>query len=169
MLEKKRLLAILATFLIVSFLTFVFATQVIGIPLWWVFGGFKKLSIIQRPQLVVEVVPESPKSIGERINVTVTNSSSQLPVEGAKVSIMKDGMEVTLYTDLQGQTSFEFFGEVTIVIAEKTGIDPSTPVAIPKAPAKWVRDTQGSLVIGVISGIVGSIATHIFQRKKKQL
>ena len=166
--EKKRLVTILAVFLVVSFLIFVLVTQVLGVPLWWVFGSLVPLSIVQRPRLVVEVSPESPRNIGEIINVTVTNSSSKLPVEGAKVSAVKDGMEVTLYADSQGQTSFEFFGEVTVLTAEKTGINPSRPVAIPKAPAEWVRDTQGSLVIGIITGVAGSITTHILQRKKKQ-
>jgi len=163
--EKKRPLTILSVALLVSFTISIVATQVYGVPLWWIFGGFK-LSTVQLPKLVAKVSPETPLSIGEKITVTVTNSSSQLPVEGAEVSVIKDGMNIALHTDSNGQTIFEYFGEVSVVSAHKNGIDPSDPIAIPKMPDKWVRDTFGSLAIGVISGVVSGGTAYMLQRRK---
>jgi len=100
------------------------------------------------------------------ITVTVTNSSSQLPVEGAEVSVLKDGMELTLFTDSQGQAFFEYFGEVTVVMAQKTGIDHSRPVTVPKTPDIWIRNAFLSLGIAVIGGFVSGVSTYILQQRK---
>lgn len=165
--EKKRLLTILSVALLVSFTMFIVATQISEVPLWWIFSGLKLLSTSpQLPKLVAKVSPETPLSIGERVTVTVTNSSSQSPVEGAEVSVIKDGMNISLKTDSNGQAFFEYFGEVSVVSAHKNGIDPSDPIAIPKMPDKWVRDTFGSLAIGVISGIVSGGTAYMLQRRK---
>ncbi len=103
------------------------------------------------------------------ITVTVTNSSSQLPVEGAEVLVSKDGTYITtLYTDSEGEAFFDFFGEVTIVVAQKTGIDSSTPVAIPKAPAKWVRDIFISLGIAMVGGFVSGFTRHNMLQKREE-
>lgn len=163
--QKKNLVTFLLVFLLVSFVVFVGITQIVRIPLWWIFGFFP-MSIVTTPRLMVTVSPETPLSIGEMITVTVTNSSSQLPVEGAEVSVMKDGMELTLYTDSKGQAFFEYFGEVTVVMAQKTGIDSSRPVAIPKTPDIWVRNTFMSLGIAVVGGFVSGFSTYILQQRR---
>lgn len=124
------------------------------------------MSTVTTPRLLVTVSPETPLSIGEMLTVTVTNSSSRLPVQDAEVSVMKNGMKITLFTDFQGQAFFEYFGEVTVVVAQKTGIDSSRPVAIPKAPDIWVRNTFLSLGIAVVGGFVSGLSTYILQQRK---
>jgi len=164
--QKKAWGTFFLIFLLVSFAVFIVITQILRVPLWWLFGFIVPLSTAQIPKLLVEVSPETPFSIGQMMTVTVTNSSSKLPVEDAQVTATKDGTSVTLYTDSQGQVSFEFFGEITVVVAHKTGIDSSSPVAIPKAPAQWVRDTLLSLVIAVVGGFVGGFTRHMLQKRE---
>jgi len=164
--QKKNLVTFLLIFLLVFFVVFIGITQILGIPLWWIFGFLKPLSIIPQPKLLVTVSPETPLSVGERITVTVTNSSSQLPVNEAEVLLKKDGMEITLHTDSEGQAFFEYFGEVTVIIAQKTGIDSSTPIAIPKLPDAWVRGALISLGSAVVGGLVSGYGTHIFRERK---
>ncbi len=164
--KRKTLATLFLIFLLVSFVVFIGVTQILGVPLWWIFGFMTPLSIVQLPKLLVTVSPETPLSIGEMITVTVINSSSQLPVEDAQVIVTKNGMSITLYTDSQGQATFEFFGEITVVVAHKTGIDSSTPVAIPKAPAQWVRDILWSLGIGIVAGVVSGFTRYTLQKRE---
>ena len=164
--QKKNLVTVLSVFLLVSFVVFLGITQILGIPFWWTFGFIYSMSTVTAPRLLVTVSPETPLSIGEMITVTVTNSSSRLPVQDAEVSVMKNGMKITLFTDSQGQAFFEYFGEVTVVVARKTGIDSSRPVAIPKAPDIWVRNTFLSLGIAVVGGFVSGLSTYILQQRK---
>ena len=167
--QKKRVVTFLLIFLLVFFVVFIGITQILGIPLWWIFGFLKPLSIVPQPKLLVTVSPETPLSIGERITVTVTNSSSQLPVNEAEVLVKKDGMEITLHTDSEGQAFFEYFGEVTVIIAQKTGIESSTPIAIPKLPDAWVRGALISLGSAVVSGIVSGYSANIFRERKRKI
>ena len=51
------------------------------VPTWWVFRNVKLLDIATPSQLILEVSPKTPHNIGEEITATVTNSSSQLPVQ----------------------------------------------------------------------------------------
>ena len=166
--QKKNLATFLLVFLSISFIAFIGITQILGIPLWWIFGFLKPLSIVPTPKLLVTVSPETPLSIGETITVTVINSSSRLPVKDAEVSVKKDGMHITLNTDSEGKASFEYFGAVTVVVAKKTGIESSTPVAIPKIPDAWVINTIVSLGSAVVGGVVGAFALHMFQQRRKK-
>ena len=166
--QRKNVLTFFLVFLSVSFVAFIGISQILGIPLWWIFGFLKLGSIIPTPKLLVSISPDTPLSIGEMITVTVTNSSSQLPVEDAEISVSKDGMHITLYTDSQGQASFEYFGAITVVVAKKTGIESSTPVAIPKIPDAWVMKTVISLGSAVVGNVVGAFAVHLFQQRKKK-
>ena len=166
--QKKNLATFLLIFLSISFVVFIGISQILGIPLWWIFGFLKPMSIIPTPKLLVSVSPETPLSIGQMITVTVTNSSSQLPAKDAEVSVTKDGMHITLYTNSQGQASFEFFGAITVVTAKKTGIESSTPVAIPKMPDAWVMNTVVSLGSAIVGGVVGAFAMHMFQQRRKK-
>lgn len=163
---RKNLLMVVSVSLLVFFLLFVSATQVLGVPFWWIFGFLKPLSVIQLPKLQVAVSPETPMNIGEIIIVTVTNSSDKLPVEDAEISVMKDGISVTLFTEANGQASFEYFGEVTVIVAQKTGIESSTPISIPKLPDAWVRSTVVSLISAIVGGFVGGVISYLFQQKK---
>jgi len=165
--RKKDVATIVLVFILVFFIIFIGITQILGVPLWWIFGWMIPLSIVQPPKLVVEVYPDTPLKIGEMITVTVTNSSSKLPVEGAEVSVMKDGISITLYTDPQGKAYFEYFGEVTIIIAQQAGINPSTPVSIPKLPDGWIRNTLLSLGIAVVGGVVSGFTTRLLKQRKK--
>ena len=165
--QKKTLGTFLLIFLLVSFAVFIVITQILGVPLWWIFGFIIPLSTVQKPRLLVSVSPATPLTIGEMITVTVTNSSSQLPVEDAEVLVRKDGTYITTqYTDSEGQVFFEFFGEVTIVVAQKTGIDSSMLTAIPKAPALWVRATLISVGIGVVTGVVSGFTRYMLQKRE---
>lgn len=167
--QKKSLATRLLVFLLIFFIVFIGVTQILGVPLWWIFGFLKPFSIGPPPsKLLVSISPETPLSIGEMMTVTVTNSSSQLPVEDAEVSVMKDGMQINLSTDSQGKASFEYFGAITVIVAKKTGIESSTPVAIPKIPDIWVINVGVSFASAVVSGIVGAFAIHVFQQRRKK-
>lgn len=166
--QKKTLTTVFLIFFSVSFVMFIGVTQIFGVPLWWIFSSLP-MSIVQKPRLLVSVSPETPLTIGEMITVTVTNSSSQLPVEDAEVSVMKDGTYITtLYTDSTGQAFFEYFGEVTVVIASKTGIDSSMLISIPKGPVAWVRNTLLSLGIAVVGGFISGFTGYMFQKRKEK-
>jgi len=167
---RKNLLIVVSVSLLVFFLLFVSVTQILGVPFWWIFGSLKPFSVSPPPpELQVAVSPETPMNIGEIIIVTVTNSSDKLPVEDAEISVMKDGISVTLFTDANGQASFEYFGEVTVITAKKTGIESSTPVSIPKLPEAWIRSTIVSLASGIAGGFVSGIIPYLLQKKKTRI
>lgn len=166
--QKRKLEVIgiiLVVFMAIGFVAFLGITQVVGVPLWWTFRNLREMSVIGLPKLLIEVSPEAPMSIGDRITVTVTNSSSKLPVQHAEVDVSKDNMSFKFYTDSNGQTTFEYLGEVTVVQAQMDGIDPSSPVALPKVPDAWVRGTYISIIGGaIISGFFSALFTVMFQR-----
>jgi len=166
--KKKSVATLLGVFIIISFALFIFVTQILAVPLWWIFSFVKELSGVGQPKLLVQVSPETPFSIGEKITVTVTNSSSKLPVENAEVSIMKDGIHVTVYTDSRGQASSDYFGEVTVIVAQKTGIDSSDPIAIPKMPDIWVRNVLVAIGSAVVGGLVSGFSAYILQQRKER-
>ena len=166
--QKKDIATFLLIFLLIHSIVFISLTQILGVPLWWIIKFFPLMNIAPPPKLLVIVSPQSPMSIGKTITVTVTNSSSQLPVEDAEVSVMKDGMHIILYTDSQGQASFEYFGAITVVRAKKTGIEPSTPVAIPKMPDAWVMNILVSFGSAAVGGVIGAFAMHMLQQRRKR-
>jgi hypothetical protein len=166
--KKKSLATLLGIFVLVFFVIFISVTQILAVPLWWIFGFMKSLSTVELPKLLVKVSPEAPLNIGEKITVTVTNSSSQLPVEDAEISITKDGIHATVYTDSRGQALFEYFGEVTVITAQKTGIESSYPIAIPKTPDIWVRNAFVAIGGAVVGGLVSGFSTHVLQQRKEK-
>lgn len=169
--KKNGLLTFIGVAVCIFLLVLVLLTQALGVPFWYIFH-LKKLQIIDNPYLVVEVSPASPLNIGEKVTVTVTNSSTNLPVENATVHITKDSINFEKYTDSNGKASFEFLGEVMVVYAEGTDINRSDYSAIPKAPDLWVRNYQISLVSAfasaIVGGLVGAFATTLLQRKTKK-
>jgi len=163
--NKKRLTTFLIIFILVFFIIFVLITQILAVPLWWIFGFLHPLSVVGPSKLLVKVSPETPLNIGEKITVTVMNSSNQLPVEDAKVSAVKDSMNITIYTDSNGQASFEYFGEVTVIVAQKAGIDSSDPIAIPKTPDIWVTNTLISFGSAIFGSLITVFGTYIIQKR----
>lgn len=165
--QRKTIGTFLLIFLSVSFVIFVITTLILGIPLWWVFRLFPLSSTSLEFKFDVAINPEAPTSIGESVLVTILNASNQIPVEGAKVSLRKDGTHIfDYYTDANGQVLVEYVGEVTIIEISKTDFE-TVLEAIPHAPAKWVRDQYTSIVAGIISGVVASVATYMLQNKRK--
>ena len=164
--NKKKIAIILGVFIAVTFISFLGVTQVVGVPLWWIFSGFREMSSIAIPKLLIKVSPESPINIGERITVTVTNSSSKLPVENAEVDVTHDSMSFNYYTDFNGQTTFEYLGEVTVVQAQMNGIDPSQHVALPKVPDVWVRGIYEAVGGAVASGFFSALFTFLFMKRQ---
>lgn len=166
--DKRIIGYTLAIFVIVGFLVFVASTQVWGIPLWWVFRNLVPLSGVQlESRFDITINPEAPMNIGDSVLVTVLNASDQMPVEGAKVSLRKDGDHILdYYTNASGQVRVEYVGEVTVIEVSKTDFKTGLE-AIPHAPAKWVRDQNTSMVIGIVSAVVGSVTTYILQSKRK--
>jgi len=158
----------LAVFLVVGFFVFMASTQVLGIPLWWLSQNFVPLSIVPlESRFDITVNPEAPTNIGDSVLVTVLNASDQMPVEGAKVSIRKNGDHIhDYYTNASGQALVEYVGEVTIIKVSKTDFE-TVLEAIPHAPAKWVRDQNNSIVGAIISGVIASVTTYTLQSKRK--
>jgi len=167
--QKKNLASFLLVFIALSFILFIVITQILAIPLWWIFGFIHPLSSIGLPTLVVKVSPENPLIPNENITVTVTNSSSQLPVEDAEVTVQKDGTEITLYTDSNGQAFFPYFGEVTVITAQKSGFASSNIVAIPTEPIGWVLGVLSSLGTGIVSGLVVAFASEKLRKRKARI
>lgn len=167
--DKKIIGYTLAIFVIVGFIVFMASTQVLGIPLWWVTRNFIPLSIVPLESTFdITVNPEAPTKIGDSVLVTVLNASDKMPVEGAKVSIRKNGDHIhDYYTNASGQALVEYVGEVTIIEVSKTDFE-TVLEAIPHAPAKWVRDQYTSMVVGIISGVAPSVITYLLQNKRKR-
>ncbi len=167
---KKKNLAVWFTVFILIFLVVSFVvTQILAIPLWWILNFGFRLSTIGQTTLLATVSPETPLNINDRITVTVKNSSSQLPVEGAEVVATKDSQNVTVYTDFNGQAFFPYFGEVTVITVQKTGFDSSYPVAIPQMPDAWVRNLLISLGSGIVGGLITVFGTFMLREKKENI
>lgn len=166
--EKKTLGIMLSVIIIISFAVFLGVTQVIGVPLWWIFSGVVELSGVGPPRLLIEVSPESPMNIGDKITATVTNSSSKLPVENAEVDVIHDSMNFKYYTDSNGQVVFEYLGEVTVAQAQMNGIGSSQYVALPKVPDVWVRGIYGAIGGAVASGFFGALFMFLFQKRQSK-
>lgn len=157
----------LAVFFVVGFFVFMASTQVLGIPLWWVLRGVPLSTVPLESRFNITINPEAPTNIGDSVLVTVLNASDQMSVEGAKVSLRKNGDHIhDYYTNASGQVLVEYVGEVTIIEVSKT--DFKTVIeAIPHAPAKWVGDQNNSIVGAIVSGVVGSVTMYILQSKRK--
>lgn len=158
----------LAVFFVVGFFVFMASTQVLGIPLWWVLRGVPLSTVPLESRFNITINPETPTNIGDSVLVTVLNASDQMPVEGAKVSLRKDGDHIfDYYTNVSGQVLVEYVGEITIIEVSKTDFK-TVLEAIPHAPARWVRDQYTSMVVGIISGVATSVTTYLLQNKRKR-
>ncbi|MCK4222871.1 hypothetical protein KAX01_01115, partial [Candidatus Bathyarchaeota archaeon] len=104
--NKDLLKYVVGPFIIVWLLAFIVSTQILGIPLWWVTRGIVPLSGVQLySRFEVSITPEAPRNIGDNVLVTVLNVSDKMPVEGAKVSLGKNGDHIhDYYTNASGQT-----------------------------------------------------------------
>jgi hypothetical protein len=167
--RKKVLGYIIAIFVIIGFLAFIASTQVLGVPLWWIFRNSVPFSVTPlESRFDVTINPEAPINIGDDVLVTVLNASDKMPVEEAKVSLQKDGEHIyDYYTNASGKVIVEYVGEVTIIEVSKTDFK-TVLEAIPHAPDKWVRDQYTSMGIGIISAVIGSLTTYVLQSKRKR-
>jgi len=166
--RKKVLGYIIAVFVIVGFVAFIASTQALGIPLWWIFRNFALSTVPLESRFDVTINPEAPINIGDDILVTVLNASDRMPVEGAKVSLQKDGGHIyDYYTNASGKVIMEYVGEVTIIEVSKTYFK-TVVEAIPHAPDRWVRDQYISMGIGIVSAAIGSVTTYVLQSKRKR-
>lgn len=167
--KENYAVATLATFFIVCFLlAFIISMQILGVPLWWVFRNLKPLSVVQLESRFEVLINKTPTNIGDKVLVTVLNATSHMPVQGAKVSLRKDGVYIyDYYTNASGQVLVEYLGEVTIIEVNKTGFETALE-AIPPNPPKWVRNSIISIVTGIISAVVGSVMMYTLQERRKR-
>jgi hypothetical protein len=166
MTNKKSLkwVYILAVFIVVFFLIFVTVLSVLGVPLWWAIQ-MKQLSSFALPTLIVQTSPETPSTFNEQITITVSNSSNQLPVNGAEVLVMQQGMStITLYTNAAGQITFPYINRITEVQAKMEGIDSSSLVVIPANPTEWVNSRNDAYGSAVLSAALSTLAAWTIQR-----
>jgi len=167
-LDKKIPAFDLMALLGVCLIIFILSTQILGVPLWWVFRGIVRLSIIRiEDEFKLTVSPESA-SVGDSVLVTVRNATDNSLVENAKISLYKNGDHIyDYYTDSRGQVEVEYVGEVTIIEVSKTGFKTEMQ-AIPESPTSWMNRELWSFISAVISGSVVAVFTHILQRRRKK-
>jgi hypothetical protein len=160
--DKKKLGVVVAVFFLIGAMFFPVVLYIQGVPIWWVFRNVKSLEIATPSQLIIEVSPKAPHNIGEEITATVTNSSSQLPVQGAEVDVTKDGTTQKVYTDANGIATFQYLGEVTVVLAQMDEIKSSDYVAIPNAPDAYVQGQNNAIISAVLPTTLGPLFTVLF-------
>lgn len=164
--KRSNLATYAAEFFAISFIIFLAVSQVLGVPLWWIFGNVNELSSVRTQwDFQVSVNPETPLVIGDNIEVTVKNMTDRLPVDNAEVTVRKDGASlISLQTDSKGQVSFEYPGEPTIITVEKEAFKNSMKV-IPKLPDAWVRDLS---VSGIIGPLIGAVITYRLAKRNEK-
>ena len=165
---KRKTITLIAVFFGLWLLVFVLITQVLGVPLWWIIRNIYPLETVPiESRFNILISPEAPNYVGDSVIVTVLNASDQMPVEGAKVSTRKDGTFIfDYYTNIEGQTTIEYVGEVTIIEISKSDFKTAIE-AIPHAPAKWVRDQNIAMLVGAVGGVVGSLTTYMLSNIRK--
>ena len=120
----------------------------------------------------IQILPDTPKTFGEMVTVTVTNSTDQTPVAGIQVLVMPQGMgTVTLYTNSTGQASFQYTEQITEVQVSEpqiTGTTLSAMFAVPSRPTAWVNANGEALGLAAFScGLTAFLAWLIPPRKGK--
>lgn len=107
-----------------------------------------------------------PSSVGQNITVMLTNKSSGVPVENAKISVVKDGLTILeTYTNSQGHTSFMYLGEA-IVKAEKPGFLPKV-VPIPRGvPDIWLLQIITPVLSAALSALLSAYFTYLFMKRR---
>jgi hypothetical protein len=153
--------------LAVGLLVFVVATQILGVPLWWVFRNLVPLSgVSPDSKFKITVSPEVPAKIGDSVMIVVRNDSSNMPVANVKLSIKRDGNAIQdYYTDSNGQEEIEYLGEVTVITASKSGFKTVTE-AIPTIPDSWRRNENNSIISAVVGASIEFVLGRIFTFKK---
>ena len=164
---KQKTIKLIGVFLGLWIIVFIVTTQIFGIPLWWVFRGLTTMSIAPiETEFNILITPEAPTNIGDSVLVTILNASDQMPVEGAKLSLRKDGTHLfDYYTNIDGQTTIEYVGEVTIIAVSKSDFKTSIE-AIPDAPEPWVRNMFISMLVSIVINVVGGLTVYMLTIKR---
>ena len=164
---KQNKIKLIGIFVGLWFIVFIVATQILGIPLWLVFRGVTTLSMVPtESKFNILITPEVPNKIGDSLLVTVLNVSDQMPVEGAKVSLRKDGTRIfDYYTNINGQTTIEYVGEVTIIEVSKSDFKSSLE-AIPDSPEPWVSGMLIAMLVAIVGGVAVSLTTYMLPIKR---
>ncbi len=167
---KRNWLYIAGAALLVFFVVFLSLIISFGVPLWWITP--KQLSIVNTSGVSIQVLPDTPKTFGEMVTVTVTNSTDQTPVAAIQVLVMPQGMgTVTLYTNSTGQASFQYTEQITVVQVSEpqlTGSTLSAMFAVPSRPKPWVDANGTALGLAAFScGLTAFLGWLIPPRKGK--
>lgn len=104
--------------------------------------------------------------LGDSVRVVVVDSQTFEPVQGASVTVSKDGSHVyDLQTDENGTTSFAYPGEATIVVISKLTYVTETRV-IPRIPDSWVRGEVNAWIAGTVTAIVAALVVALITRER---
>jgi len=156
---------LLAVLVCVWGVVFFVALESQGVPIAWITARFKTLATVQG-RLLVSVSPEVPRMLGERITLTVTDSQTLEPVQGASVTVSKDGGHLfDLQTDEKGTTSFEYPGEATIIVTSKLTYATETKV-IPRVPDSWIRGEENAWIASIVSSIASGLVVGWVTRRR---
>lgn len=169
--QSKNKINRIASRILIFFVVFIIMLQLLGVPLGWFFGNMIPLSAISIDRnMDVEIAWDAPLIPGQNVEVLVIDSENRSPIQGAKVTISKDGSKITdLSTDENGLTCFEYPGETTIVEVKKEGYRPVMKV-VPHVPLKWYIGIVSSLIISIVGSIIGGVIlkfiTHSLSKRK---
>jgi hypothetical protein len=161
-----RPLAVLFVLVCVWGVVYFVALEVQGVPVAWVLSRLRLLSVAQG-KLSVTVSPEVPAMLGDSVTVVVVDSQTLQPVEGASVTVSKDGSHVyDLQTDEKGTTSFAYPGEATIIVISKLAYATET-IVIPRIPDSWIRGEADAWIAGTVSAIVAALVAALVTRGRE--
>jgi len=153
-------LALVLVMICFAGVVFMVAATAQGVPINWLQRQIP-LNLAQA-RLSVSVSPEVPITKGQTITITVANAQTLQPVEGASVSISKDGAHlIDLMTDTNGRAQFEYPGETTIVLISKSDFATQMEV-LPKVPDEWLRAIPISLIVAVVADIIVALIMSRF-------
>lgn len=164
---NNRLVQFVFTAVVVWFAVFNLYALTAGIPLGYLYGNLPVLAVVQS-RFSVSVSPSTPVFVGQNVIVSVSDSDSLQPVEGATVSISKNSNHlVDLTTDSNGHASFEYPGETTIIVVSKPFYT-SLMKVIPHVPDAWLRDTSNAWISGVVTGVLSGILEDKLRSRVKR-
>jgi hypothetical protein len=150
------------------FLVFI---QILGVPVWWVFGGLNTYDYNYH----VYLHPENPE-IGDNVTLQISSwgaykgNSWFYNVSNAAITVEANGMEsYTVTTDKNGIASFVYEDQPTVLRANY-GSSHSQYITIPATPISWQIDCQIAFVGAVCSGLfVGLAIIGYFKKKAEEL
>ncbi len=158
---------VILVFIVVFFVLFVTVVSVLGVPLWWAFP-LKTLSSASLSQLIVQFSPEVPLQTGDLVTLTVINSSSCIPVDGAEITIAMQGLTpLTLMTNSTGQVAFQYAGVITVIQANMDELASSNPIVIPEKPVEWVNSANIAFGSSIAGGFISALPSWLLLSKKK--